>query len=90
MGCPPKLQRRWTVWYVYFLKLGNGDVYLGSTNGLKRRFKAHELGQVISTRAFLPAKLKCYIAVETEVHARQLERYFKSGSGKAFAKKRLC
>jgi putative endonuclease len=30
-----------------------------------------------------------YIAVETEVIARRLERYFKSGSGKAFAKKRF-
>jgi hypothetical protein len=33
--------------------------------------------------------LKSYIAVETEEKARQLERYFKSGSGKAFAKKRF-
>jgi hypothetical protein len=33
--------------------------------------------------------LKRYVAVETEVHARALERYFKSGSGKAFALKRL-
>jgi len=73
-----------------FLELDNCDVYVGSTNDLKRRFNGHKLGQVISTRAFLPAKLKCYIGVETEARARQLERYFKSGSGKAFAKKRLC
>ncbi len=43
----------------------------------------------MSTRSFLPAKLKCYIGVETELKARQLERYFKSGSGKAFANKRF-
>jgi len=77
------------VWYVYFLELRNGDIYVGSTNDLKRRHKNHELGQVVSTRPFLPVKLKCYIGVETEPHARQLERYFKSGSGKAFAKKRF-
>jgi putative endonuclease len=78
------------VWYIYFLQLANGDIYVGSTDDLKRRYRSHSLGQVTSTRPFLPAKLKCYIAVETEMHARQLERYFKSGSGKAFAKKRYC
>ncbi len=77
------------MWYVYFLQLSNGDVYVGSTNDLKRRVRSHELGAVTSTRRFLPLTLKCYIAVETALTARQLERYFKSGSGKAFAKKRF-
>jgi predicted GIY-YIG superfamily endonuclease len=77
------------MWYVYFLKLGNSDIYVGSTNDLKRRYKAHELGQVISTLRFLPVNLKCYLAVETETAARELEDYFKSGSGKALAYKRF-
>lgn len=77
------------MWYVYFLLLKNGDVYVGSTNDLKRRYKSHNLGQVSATRPFLPAKLKCYLAVETELLARQLERYFKSGSGKSIALKRF-
>jgi putative endonuclease len=77
------------VWYVYFLRLANGDIYVGSTNDLKRRVKSHQAGQVASTRPLLPASLKSYIAVETEPVARSLERYFKSGSGKALAKKRL-
>jgi putative endonuclease len=77
------------VWYVYFLELSNGDAYVGSTNDLGRRYASHESGQVVSTRPFLPAKLKCYVGVETETIARSLERYFKSGSGKAFAKKRF-
>jgi putative endonuclease len=76
------------VWYVYFLELGNGDIYVGSTNDLKRRYGSHERGQVIATRPFLPARLKSYIGVETELKARQLERHFKSGSVKTFAKKR--
>jgi len=33
--------------------------------------------------------LNACIAVETEANARQLERYFKPGSGKAFAGKRF-
>ena len=77
------------MWYVYFLELANGDVYVGSTNDLKRRYASHQAGRVASTRAFVPAKLRSYIAVETEALARSLEHYFKSGSGKAFAKKRF-
>jgi predicted GIY-YIG superfamily endonuclease len=77
------------MWYVYFLELKNGDIYVGSTNGLRRRFRAHENGQVSSTSTNLPAILRSYVAVEDEATARKLERYFKSGSGKAFAKKRF-
>jgi putative endonuclease len=33
--------------------------------------------------------MRTYVAVETEDHARELEVYFKSGSGKAVALKRL-
>ena len=71
------------MWYVYFLELANGDVYVGSTNDLRRRVASHQQGQVISTRGNLPALLRSYLAVESEPQARRLEHYFKSGSGKA-------
>jgi putative endonuclease len=77
------------MWYVYFLQLSNNDIYVGSTNDLRRRVKSHDDGHVLSTKLHLPIALKCYIAVETETLARALERYFKSGSGKAVAKKRF-
>ena len=77
------------MWYVYFLELSNGDVYVGSTNDLRRRVKAHQRGQVGSTKAHTPVALNSYVAVQTERTARELERYFKSGSGKAFANKRF-
>ena len=77
------------MWYVYFLKLGNGDIYVGSTNDLRRRFSSHQEGSVASTCKYLPVILCSYIAVVDEASARGLERYFKSGSGKAFAKKRF-
>lgn len=77
------------LWYVYFLELSNGDIYVGSTNDLKRRFPSHQAGHVLSTKPYLPAKLRSYVAIETEQHARELEKYFKSGSGKAVALKRL-
>jgi hypothetical protein len=36
---------------------------------------------VQSTKAYLSVFLKSTVAVPTEIHARQLEVYFKSGSG---------
>ena len=84
-------ERRETVsmWYVYFLELSNQDIYVGSTNDLRRRFKSHQQGHVISTKQYLPIVLRTYVAVTDEATARSLERYFKSGSGKAFVKKRF-
>jgi predicted GIY-YIG superfamily endonuclease len=77
------------MWYVYFLELANGDIYVGSTNDLRRRVESHRKRRVASTRALCPIVLRTYVALETEPQARALELYFKSGSGKAFAKKRL-
>jgi putative endonuclease len=77
------------VWYVYFLELKNGDIYVGSTDDLRRRFASHQRGHVASTRPYLPAILQSYVAVSSEQNARGLELYSKSGSGKAFAKKRF-
>jgi predicted GIY-YIG superfamily endonuclease len=75
------------LWYVYFLELNNGDIYVGSTNDLRRRLSAHQQGSVASTCKYLPVILRSYVAVADEASARSLERYFKSGSGKAFAQK---
>jgi putative endonuclease len=77
------------MWYVYFLQLNHDNIYVGSTNDLKHRFASHQKGQVASTKPYLPVILKSYVAVETKSHARELEVYFKSGSGKAIALKRF-
>ncbi|MFZ5790059.1 MAG: GIY-YIG nuclease family protein [Pseudomonadota bacterium] len=77
------------MWYVYFLELSNGDIYVGSTNDLRRRIESRRQGCVASAKAHLPITLKSCVAVLTERNARKLEQYFKSGSGKAFVNKRL-
>jgi putative endonuclease len=77
------------VWYVYFPELSNGDIYVGSTDDLRRRIASHQQGHVVSASKYLPLVLRSYVAVADEITARRLERYFKSGSGKAFAKKRF-
>ena len=41
------------MWYVYFLQLYNGDIYVGSTNDLKRRLPSHQADQVLSTEPHL-------------------------------------
>lgn len=76
------------MWYVYFLKLANEAVHVGSTNDLERRIDQHKSGYVISTKPCRPVT-EILHRRRDETHARQLERYFKSGSGKAFALKRL-
>ena len=75
--------------YVYFLELSNGNIYVGFSSNLKQRFQAHNDGKVPATAGFFPAKLRSYVAVETKEKAMVLEKYFKTGSGKAVALKRF-
>ena len=77
-------------WYVYILKsLARDFIYVGSTNDLQRRLLEHNSGLVQSTKAYRPFEIVAFIAVRTEKKARGLERYFKTGSGKAIQKKRI-
>ncbi|MDI6767039.1 MAG: GIY-YIG nuclease family protein [Bacteroidota bacterium] len=76
--------------YVYILRsLIKDFIYIGSTNKLDRRLLEHNSGLVQSTKAYRPFKIVAYIAVQTERRARELEKYFKTGSGKAILKKRI-
>ncbi|MBI4836596.1 MAG: GIY-YIG nuclease family protein [Candidatus Abawacabacteria bacterium] len=78
------------MWYVYFLENKQKQFfYTGSTNSLSRRLFQHQNGYVISTRRFLPLELVGYIALPTEKQARELEQYFKTGSGKTVLRKRI-
>jgi len=75
--------------YVYFLRLATGDIYVKPTNDLRRRFESHARGEVTLTKANLSVALQSYVVVKTDTLARNLERYFKSGSAKAFVEKRF-
>ena len=78
------------MYYVYFLKSLNSDFrYVGYTSNLKKRFSDHNNGLNKSTKPFLPFELDVYISVKTEKIAKNLEKYFKTGSGIAFARKRI-
>jgi predicted GIY-YIG superfamily endonuclease len=78
------------MYYVYFLKSVNHDFfYIGQTKDLKTRFEHHNLGQSQSTKHYAPFQLISYIAVNTRQQAKDLEKYFKTGSGAAVANKRI-
>jgi putative endonuclease len=49
------------MWHVYFLELGNGDIYVGSTDDMRRRVASHQQEHVISTSKHLPAILRSYV-----------------------------
>jgi predicted GIY-YIG superfamily endonuclease len=63
--------------------------YIGVTSNLKQRVKDHNSGNSPHTSKYAPWKLISYLAFSDEQKARNFERYLKSGSGHAFAKKRL-
>jgi predicted GIY-YIG superfamily endonuclease len=56
---------------------------------LRSRLKKHNAGEVSHTAKYAPWTIKSYIAFTDEKQAFAFEKYLKSASGRAFAKKRL-
>ncbi len=77
--------------YVYILRsLAHvGRYYVGITADLRARLKKHNAGEVSHTSKYVPCAIKTYIAFSDEKQALAFEKYLKSPSGRAFAKKRL-
>jgi putative endonuclease len=66
------------MFFMYILKsLKDGQLYIGSTNNLKRRFEEHNNGAVISTKFRKPFKLVYYEAYAAEDDARHREHNLK-------------
>ena len=74
------------MYYVYFLKLSNGNIYKGSTHDLKRRIKEHELGKVQSTKDHRPLQLFGYEAYLSKTDAQRRERFLKTTQGRRLFK----
>ena len=53
------------------------------------RLEQHNEGLNQSTKHYRPFERAGYVAVPSEARAIELERYFKTGSGKAVLKKRI-
>ena len=77
--------------YVYLIEsIGEpGQRYVGQSTDLKARLADHNAGKSPHTSKFKPWRLVTYSAFEDATKALAFERYLKSGSGHAFARKRL-
>ena len=64
-------------------------LYVGYTINLKQRLETHNSGGSVHTAQYKPWKLVMYLAFSEEQKAKKFEKYLKSQSGRAFAKKRL-
>ncbi len=77
--------------YVYLLESlrAPGQRYVGVTGDLRKRLAEHNSGKSVHTNKFKPWRMVTYVAFSDAAKAERFERYLKSGSGHAFANKRL-
>ncbi len=77
--------------YVYLLRseVFPDETYIGLTSDLRKRLKRHNAGGNPHTAKHKPWRLVTYLAFTTREQAAAFEVYLKSGSGRAFAAKRL-
>jgi putative endonuclease len=77
--------------YVYILQSESAPetFYTGITEDLKSRLLKHNSGEVSHTSKHRPWRIKTTIAFTDNQRAQDFERYLKTASGRAFAKKRL-
>jgi putative endonuclease len=77
--------------FVYLLESAPfpGQRYVGASADLRQRLVEHNARKSKHTNKFKPWRLVTYIAFSDQAKALQFERYLKSGSGHAFANKRL-
>lgn len=74
--------------YVYILEsLDTEHFYVGITDDLRTRLVKHKAGEVPHTSKYRPWRIRTYFAFSEEARAVAFEKYLKSGSGRAFAKK---
>lgn len=79
------------MYYTYILYSSKSKtLYYGYTRDIKKRLNSHNSGQNKATKPNIPWKLIWYCAFPTLKQAKDFEMYLKSGSGKAFAYKRLA
>jgi len=75
-------------YFVYLLASERADLhYVGITDDVARRLDVHNSGGSLFTAPHRPWRLVVLVEFPTEQRARQFERYLKSGSGRAFAKR---
>jgi putative endonuclease len=79
------------VQYVYLIESVSDPVrrYVGLTADLRQRMDEHNSGKSLHTAKYRPWRVITYVAFSDRSKAEAFERYLKSGSGHAFARKHL-
>lgn len=77
--------------YVYLLRSAHSpdQVYIGRTTNFNERFKNHNQGSSKHTFKYRPWELEVLIYFKDENLGILFEKYLKSGSGRAFGRKRF-
>ena len=75
--------------FVYVLRNAdpNPRFYVGLTSDMRRRMDDHNAGRCPHTAPYRPWQLHVVIEFPDEPRAVRFERYLKSGSGRAFARR---
>src|ERR1700683_4616964 len=63
--------------------------YIGFTENIDQRIKEHNEGKSLHTAKYGPWQIEVYLAVPSRKKALDLERYLKSGSGRAFLQRHI-
>ena len=75
--------------YILVSQVDPKRYYTGSTSDVQARLAAHNAGQSAHTANGRPWDISVVIEFADEQRAARFERYLKSGSGCAFAKRHL-
>jgi predicted GIY-YIG superfamily endonuclease len=77
--------------YVYLLQslAAPSQHYVGMTSALEERIRVHNAGGSPHTAKYRPWKIMLHLCFQDDHRAAEFERYLKTGSGYAFAKKRF-
>ena len=79
------------MFYVYLMQSESfsDQRYVGFTTDLKSRMTTHNAGGSVHTAKYRPWRLVSYHAFSEKRKAQEFEHYLKTGSGRAFANRRL-
>ena len=61
-------------------------IYVGMSQNVEKRLKEHNNGRVFSTKGYRPWHLVYSEKCSDRIHAREKEKYYKSGYGKEHLK----
>ncbi len=63
--------------------------YIGFTENIDQCIKEHNEGKSLHTAKYGPWEIAVYLTVPSKTKALDLERYLKSGSGRAFLQRHI-